>query len=112
MSARGEARLWLAQRLTAAILAPCVLAHLVTIVWAVRGGLTAQEILARTHANPAWGVFYSVFVLAAAVHGSIGLRAIAIEWLGLRGPGANALALAAGLALAALGLRAVAAVAL
>jgi fumarate reductase subunit C len=112
VSARGEARLWLAQRLTAAILAPCVLVHLATIVYAVRGGLTAQEILARTHASPAWGVFYGIFVVAAAVHGAIGLRAVAIEWLGWRRAGANVAALLVALALAGLGMRAIAAVVL
>jgi fumarate reductase subunit C len=37
------------------------------------------------HANPAWPAFYVVFVIAAAVHAPLGIRAIADEWLGLRG---------------------------
>ena len=86
MSYRSETTLWLAQRVSAAVLGVCVLVHLATIVYAVRGGLSAQEILGRTHGNHAWLVFYAVFVLAAAVHAPIGLRAIAIEWLGWRGP--------------------------
>jgi fumarate reductase subunit C len=85
VSARGETLLWVAQRASAAVLAACVAVHLVTIVWAVRGGLTAAEILARTRGSTGWLCFYALFVLAAAVHAPIGLRAVAIEWLGWRG---------------------------
>src|SRR4051812_32074817 len=35
MSARGEARIWLAQRATAVVLALCVVVHLATIIYAV-----------------------------------------------------------------------------
>lgn len=110
MSAQREARLWLAQRLTAAILAVCVVVHLITIIYAVRGGLSAGEILARTRGSMAWASFYVVFVLAAAIHGAIGLRTIAAEWLGLRGEAAEWTMTVIGLALALTGLRAVAAV--
>jgi fumarate reductase subunit C len=110
-TARAELVLWAAQRVTAVFLAGFVLVHLVTIVYAVRGGLTAAAILARTHASIAWPAFYALFVLAAAVHGAIGLRTIAAEWLGWRGRGADLSIAAIGLALAVLGLRAVAAVA-
>lgn len=110
MSARGEARLWVVQRATAAVLALCVVVHLVTIIYAVRGGLSAAEILARTRGSLAWGAFYSVFVIAAAAHGSIGMRAIAIEWLGLGKPGAQRVMVAIAMALVLLGLRAVYAV--
>jgi fumarate reductase subunit C len=110
VSARAEARLWLAQRATAVVLAFCVAVHLLTIVLAVRGGLTAAEILGRTQGNFAWGAFYGVFVVAAAVHGAIGLRSVASEWLGFRGPAAEAAMVAIALALAVLGLRGVAAV--
>ena len=48
MSARAETRLWLAQRASAAVLALCVAVHLVTMIAAVRGGLTAAEMLGRT----------------------------------------------------------------
>jgi fumarate reductase subunit C len=105
-----EARLWLVQRATAAVLALCVVVHLATIIYAVRGGLTAAEILGRTHGSLAWGVFYAVFVIAAAAHGSIGIRTIAIEWLRIGKPGAGRLMVAVALALALLGLRAVYAV--
>ena len=77
MTARREARLWVVQRATAVVLAACVLAHLVTIVYAVRGGLSAAEILGRTRGSWAWGTFYAAFVIAASVHGAIGLRAVA-----------------------------------
>ncbi len=110
MSARTEARLWVAQRLTAAILALGVAVHLATIIYAVRGGLSAAEILARTRGSIAWAAFYGTFVIAAAVHGTIGLRTVASEWLGLRGRKTQlALALVAGLVMV-LGLRAVVAV--
>jgi fumarate reductase subunit C len=82
---RAQTTLWLAQRASAAVLGVCVLVHLATIVYAVRGGLSATEILARTRGNHAWLVFYTVFVLAVCVHAPIGLRTIAIEWLGWRG---------------------------
>ena len=109
---RREARLWLWQRATAAILAVCVLVHLATIIYAVRGGLGAAQILGRTRGSAAWGLFYAAFVLAAAVHGGIGLRAVAIEWLRLGSRAAGAIAAAIALALVVLGLRAVAAVVL
>jgi fumarate reductase subunit C len=82
---RWEARLWVAQRLSAMVLAVCVLVHLITIVLAVRGGLSASEILARTQGNAAWLAFYGLFVLAVAVHAPIGLRSIFAEWLSWRG---------------------------
>ena len=110
MSVRLEARLWWAQRVTAGFLAFFVAVHLATIIYAVRGGLTAAEILARTQGNVAWGLFYALFVFAASVHGGIGLRTIAAEWLGWRGPAANAAIALIALALTVLGLRAVAAV--
>jgi fumarate reductase subunit C len=112
VSARGEARLWVAQRATAVILAICVLVHLATIIYAVRSGLSAQAILARTQGSLGWGAFYGVFVVAAAVHGAIGLRTVASEWLAFRGPAADAAVLLAALALLVLGLRAVGAVVL
>jgi succinate dehydrogenase subunit C len=110
VSARREAQLWIAQRLTAALLALCVIVHLITIIYAVRGGLSAAEILGRTRGSIAWAAFYSVFVVAVSIHGAIGLRTIASEWLGLRGKGAAIAVIVIGLALAAIGLRAVIAV--
>ena len=106
MSARAQAMLWLVQRITAGVLAVCVTVHLATIVYAVRGGLSAEEIFARTRGNHAWLVFYGVFVLAAAVHAPIGLRAVAIEWLGWRGRSRDAVLLVFSAALLWAGLRA------
>lgn len=80
-----QTALWVAQRASAAVLAICVAVHLAMIIYAVQGGLTAGEILARTRGSAGWLAFYSVFVLAATVHAPIGLRSICIEWLGWRG---------------------------
>jgi fumarate reductase subunit C len=110
VSRRREVLLWTAQRATAVVLAVCVVVHLVTIIYAVRGGLTAAEILARTRGSIAWGTFYSVFVIAAAIHGAIGLRTVAAEWLGVRGDAAEVGTSLVGLLLTLAGLRAVAAV--
>jgi len=107
MNARREVRLWVAQRLTAFVLAACVTVHLATIILAVRGGLTAGEILDRTRGSLALAAFYGTFVVAAAVHGTIGLRNIASEWLGWRGPAADLVLAAFALGLAGLGFRAV-----
>ena len=112
MTTRTVARLWIAQRVSAAVLALCVVVHLATIIYAVRGGLTAAAILSRTHGNLAWATFYSVFVLAAAIHAAIGLRTVAAEWLSWRGMAADAAVTVIALALAGLGLRAVAALVL
>jgi fumarate reductase subunit C len=107
VSPRAEARLWIAQRASAAVLALCVVVHLVVIVYAMRGGLSATEILGRTRGSVPWLVFYGVFVLAAAVHAPVGLRAIAMEWLGWRGRSLGVAVHVLVLVLAALGLRAV-----
>ena len=80
-------RLYLAQRISAMIMAPLVLAHLGLMVYAIRGGLTAGEILGRTHGSVFWASFYGIFVAAASLHGAIGVRVIVHETLGLRGPG-------------------------
>jgi fumarate reductase subunit C len=85
-------------------------AHLATIIYAVRGGLSAGEILGRTRGSLAWGAFYATFVIAAAVHGAIGLRTVAAEWLGFRGDAAEAAMTAIAVVLTLMGLRGVAAV--
>ncbi len=110
MNFRSETRLWIAQRASAAVLAVCVAVHLATIVYAVQGGLTAAEILARTRGSVAWFAFYSLFVLAVAVHAPIGLRAVLIEWLHWRGRGRDFVLLLLGAGLAWAGMRAVLAV--
>src|SRR5688572_19262948 len=74
VNARAQVLLWGAQRASAAVLAVCVLVHLVTVIYAVRNGLSAAEILGRTAGSAGWAVFYGVFVGAVAVHAPIGLR--------------------------------------
>ena len=107
-----ESYLYVAQRLTAFVLVPLVLVHLGLMVFAVQDGLTAEEILARTQGSVAWGWFYSVFVIAAAIHAGVGLRNIAAEYLGWHGRSLNLAALCFGLSLIVLGARGVAAVVL
>ena len=103
-------RLYILQRATAAIMAPLVLVHLALIFYASSRGLSAADILARTRGSVGWGLFYGLFVLAAATHAAIGARVVAGEWLRLKGTGLEALMWSVGLILATLGLRAVAAV--
>ena len=110
MTRRGETVLWIAQRASAAVLALCVLVHLVTIVYAMRGGLSGAEILARTRGNAAWLAFYSVFVVAVSVHAPIGLRAVLREWAGWRGRSRDVLLGLFAFFLLAIGLRAAGAV--
>lgn len=107
MTARGEALLWAAQRASAAVLALCVTVHLATIIYAVQGGLSAAEILARTRGNAAWAAFYAVFVLAAAVHAPIGLRSVLAEWSRWRSRSRDVCLAAFSLAILLAGLRAV-----
>lgn len=107
MSRRTETLLWVAQRASAALLAVCVLVHLATIIYAVQGGLSGAEILARTRGNAAWFAFYTVFVLAVAVHAPIGLRTVLAEWLGWRARSRDFLLVAFSVVLAGMGLQAV-----
>ena len=108
--ARRESLLWLAQRGSAGVLALCVVVHLGTMIVAVRGGLTAAEILGRTRGSVLWAGFYLVFVLSVAIHAPIGLRAIIAEMRGGHGRGIDVAMLAFASMLLALGLRAVYAV--
>ncbi len=110
MNAHREAGLWLAQRASAAILALCVAVHLTTMIVAVRGGLTAADILGRTRGSVAWAAFYALFVLAVSVHAPLGLRTVAGEWLGFRGRAADAVFALFGAALLGLGAAAIAGV--
>ena len=107
MSRRTETLLWVAQRASAAVLGVCVLVHLATIIYAVQGGLSGAEILARTRGNSAWFAFYTVFVLAVAVHAPIGLRAVLAEWLGWRGRARDFLLVSFAVLLAGMGMQAV-----
>jgi fumarate reductase subunit C len=102
--------LYLAQRSTAFVLAFAVTIHLVTIIYAIRGGLTAGEILARTHGNRWFLGFYLIFVLAAAIHAPIGLRSVLREWAKWRGRSLDLALLGFSALLLVLGVRAALAV--
>jgi fumarate reductase subunit C len=110
VNVRAQVLLWTAQRASAAVLAFCVLVHLVTIIYAVRHGLSAAEILGRTRGSAAWASFYVLFVAAVAVHAPIGLRSIVSETFNWRGAGLDIATAILALALAAGGFRAVYAV--
>jgi fumarate reductase subunit C len=101
-SAALQAKLWYLQRMSAMVLALCVFVHLGTMIYAVRGGLTAAEILSRTQGNIAWLIFYFIFLLATAIHVPIGIKNIAEEWMPMHGNrlGVAAIALAVLLLLA------------
>ena len=78
-SALLQAKLWYAQRISAMVLGLCVAIHLFIMFYAIRGGLTAGEILGRTQGNWLFAIFYEVFVLACFVHAPIGLANILRE---------------------------------
>ncbi len=82
-----DLRLYMAQRLTALLMAPLVIGHIAVMIYAVQGGLSAAEILGRTQGSLLWFLFYGLFVVAAAIHAAIGLRVVAHEWLRLKGLG-------------------------
>ena len=105
-------RLYLAQRISAMVMAPLVLTHLGVMIYAIRGGLDTAEILSRTQGSLLWGSLYGLFVITASIHAAIGLRVIAYEWFKLSGLLLNLFAVLVGLGLLALGGQAVYAVVL
>jgi fumarate reductase subunit C len=107
LTEKTQTALWVAQRLSAALLALCVVVHLATIIYAVQGGLSAAEILGRTRGSAPWLVFYSLFVVAVAIHAPIGLRSILIEWVRWRAGSRDALLLVFSGLLLVIGMRAV-----
>jgi len=107
MNVKAQTGLWIAQRASAAVLALCVAVHLATMIYAIRGGLSAADILSRTRGSAGWLAFYSVFVLAVTLHAPIGLRSVLNEWLGWRGASCDLFLLALAMLLAGLGMRAV-----
>jgi fumarate reductase subunit C len=102
--------LFVVQRVSAMVLGLAVAIHLATILYAIRGGLTAGEILTRTHPNLGFGLFYALFVVAVAVHAPIGLRNVTREWTPWRGRTLDAALALFSVALLVLGMRAVIAV--
>lgn len=105
-----DLRLHMAQRLSALVMAPLVLIHIGTMIVAVQGGLSAEEILSRTQGSVFWFLFYGSFVVAVSIHAAIGLRVIVHEMTGLKGWGLRALTWSFGLLALVLGGRAVLAV--
>lgn len=105
-----EVRLYLLQRISAMVMVPLVIGHIAVMIYAIQDGLTAEEILGRTQGSVAWALFYGTFVVAVAIHGAIGLRAIVSEWLGVRGMALTGFAWATFWGLLVMGLNAVFAV--
>ena len=105
-----QARRWYWQRISGMVLAAFVVVHLVTLVYAMRGGLDAGEILGRTRGSWLAALFYGGFVLASAVHAPLGLARIAEEWLGWSARASDAASWLFAIALLATGWRAVYAV--
>jgi fumarate reductase subunit C len=105
-------RLYLWQRATAALMMPLVVVHIAVIFYATRNGMTAADILSRTHRSIVWASYYGLFVAAVSIHASIGVRNVLTEWSPLTDRRAGLLAIVFGLLLAALGTRAVFAVVL
>jgi fumarate reductase subunit C len=103
-------RLYMLQRLTATLMVPLIVGHLATIIYATDTGLSAAEILGRTRGSFGWALFYGLFVLSAAVHGAIGVRAVLGEWTSMHGRALDALMWGFGSALVLVGARAVYAV--
>lgn len=101
-----ELRLYLAQRISAAVMAPLVLLHLGVMIYAIQDGLDASEILSRTRGSLFWGSIYGLFVFAVSIHAAIGLRSILREWGHLRGKWLALISWGVFLALMIAGLRA------
>jgi len=91
--------------ISAAVLAVAVIIHLATVIYAVRGDLTAAEIIARVQGNVVWLAFYVIFVVAAAIHAPIGLRTILLESTPLSPRAADLLSAAALLTILIMGMR-------
>tara|TARA_B110000977_G_scaffold149537_1_gene189564 strand:+ start:4086 stop:4418 length:333 start_codon:yes stop_codon:yes gene_type:complete len=100
-------RLYMAQRISALIMAPLVLMHIGVMIYAIQGGLSAAEILGRTQGSAFWFLFYGIFVIALSVHAAIGLRTVLSEWAGLRGSLLNGISWAVLVLLLILGMQAV-----
>lgn len=105
-------RLYVWQRATAALMVPLVLVHIAVIFYATRNGMSAADILSRTRGSIIWASYYGLFVAAAAIHASIGVRNVLTEWSPLTDRRAGLFSLLFGLLLATLGARAVFAVVL
>jgi fumarate reductase subunit C len=85
-------KLYVWQRATATIMAPLVIIHIAVIFYVSRQGLTAADILSRTHGSVLWAGYYGLFVAAASIHAGIGVRNVLVEWSLLSEPNAETLA--------------------
>lgn len=102
-----DIRLYMAQRITALLMAPLVIGHIAVMIYAVQGGLTTDEILGRTQGSTVWFLFYALFVIAVSIHGAIGVRTVLYEWGGVKGTLLSVATVVIGLGLFVLGARAV-----
>lgn len=102
-----DIRLYMAQRITALLMAPLVLGHIVVMIYAVQGGLSSDEILGRTQGSFLWFLFYGTFVTTVSIHGAIGVRTVLHEWVGVKGASLSVATVAIGACLFMLGARAV-----
>lgn len=102
--------LYMAQRLSAMVMAPLVLGHIAVMIYAIQGGLSTSEILGRTQGSVLWFLFYGSFVIAVSIHAAIGLRVICHEMLGLRARWLDIFTWAIAIILLSMGARAVMAV--
>ena len=104
-------RLYIWQRLTAALMAPLVLVHVAVIFYASRKGLSAADILGRTRGSIVWAS--STALRCRGGDSRFDRRAQRVDRMvtGRRAPAAI-FSIAFGLLLIVLGLRAVAAVVL
>lgn len=105
-----DLRLYMAQRISAMVMAPLVLTHIAVMIYAIQDGLSASEILSRTQGSVFWFLFYGLFVVAVSVHAAIGVRVIVHELFGLREWGLWLLTWGFGLLALFMGARAVSAV--
>jgi fumarate reductase subunit C len=83
--AHRETWLWLLQRGSAVAMLPLLGAHLILMLLVAREGLSAPEILGRTHGNVPLAAFYGFLVLFASVHAALGLRTLLAESFAWRG---------------------------
>ncbi len=102
-----ELRLYMAQRITALLMAPLIIGHIALMIYAVQGGISVEEILGRTQGSIVWFLYYGIFVLAVSIHGAIGMRTVLHEWGGVKGALLSIATIVVGLSLFVLGARAV-----
>ena len=107
-----DIKLYMMQRITALIMAPLVIGHIVLMIYAVHGGLSSAEILGRTQGSIWWLLYYGVFVTTISIHAAIGLRVVLFETLKIKGATLSAFTWITFFALHYLGAKAVYAVTL